>query len=109
MLATQLPLQEFGFAAGVTGALLLLFLWFVRAARQDVRAAGDSAQRASHEFTEYLKDTAGKQTEVLVGVANVLERTLRTSGEHEERAAKRHEEVMRALREERPRSGERGG
>ncbi len=101
VLATQLPLQEFGFAAGVTGALLLLFLWFVRAARQDVRASAESALKTAGEFTEYLKDTAGKQTEVLVSVANVLERTQRSTADHEERAAKRHEEVMRALREER--------
>lgn len=119
-LVTALPLQEFGFAAGVTGGLLMLFIWFVRAARHDVRstaaqaridarnaadlarldvqAAAERARRTSAEFTDYLKTTSGEQTRVLIGVANVLERSLMTMDKHDEHATGRHAEIMRELR-----------
>ncbi|MCR4339347.1 MAG: hypothetical protein NUW01_05610, partial [Gemmatimonadaceae bacterium] len=67
--------------------IMTTFLWFVRSARADLN-------RAHEDFTNYLQHTAGRQTEALLSVANNLERQIEISRQHEDRALRRHEQLV---------------
>lgn len=92
MTAGDLGLSEYGPLGVVAGSLLVLFIWFVRAARADLR---DSRT----EFVDYLKNEGQKSTETLVAVANALQSAMRSQEDHDERAQKRHTDVLHRIEE----------
>lgn len=76
---------------GIIGALILpmmsTFLWFVRGARIDLN-------KAHQDFTNYLQETASKQTEAILSVANSLERQIEAMRHHEDRANRRYDQLI---------------
>ena len=91
---------EWGIVGVIVGIVMLLigtFLWWVRAARQDLRVS----QKA---FIDYLMTTGAHQNEALVATANELHRLSERQslqGErqqaHETRAQARHEAMVMAM------------
>lgn len=87
---SELPIGDYGVLAALVFTMMGTFLWFVRAARIDLN-------RAHADFTDYLKETASNQTEALVSVGNALQASIEQSRAHEDRANRRHEQVMRQI------------
>lgn len=84
---------EWGIVAVIVTIVMLLlgtFLWWVRAARNDLRQ-GQAA------FIDYLVTTGGKQSETLVATANELHRLSERQDAHEARAQARHEATVMAM------------
>ena len=85
---------DFGLTGLIVGLIVIpiitFFLGFVNTARSDLRDSNTA-------FTDYLKETASKQTEALVSVGNALQRSIEAASYHEVRAAKRHAQVLAAM------------
>lgn len=86
--------SEFGLTGVIVGLIVIpivsAFLRYTNSARADLK-------QVNSEFTNYLKDMSGKQTEALVSVGNALQQSMEASRKHEERANRRHAQVMTAL------------
>lgn len=100
--------QEFGLLGAVVIPIVTTFVWYVRAMRADLKedraAFRTDINQAHGEFTDYLKESAERQTqaavrqtEALVSVGNALQSAMAASEAHERRALRRHEQVMAQL------------
>lgn len=84
---------EWGIVGVIVGIVMLLiatFLWWVRAARTDLRVS----QKA---FIDYLMTMGAHQNEALVATANELHRLSQRQEAHEDRAQARHEANVQAM------------
>lgn len=98
---SELPVGDYGIVGTLALLMMGTFLWYVRAARQDLKDAhktsSETIAQAHTDFTTYLKETASKQTEALVSVGNALQASIEQARAHEERANRRHLEVLNRL------------
>lgn len=95
----MLPWQDYGLAGLVVGVLLAAFVYWIKAARADLR----DSQR---QFVDHLKDTGARQTEAIVASAvatqqstKTLEKVVEAMNRHDSKAEIRHHDVMEKLEE----------
>lgn len=94
-----MPWQDYGLAGLVVGVLLSAFVYWIKAARADLR---DSQK----QFIDHLKSTGERQTEAIVASSvatqsstQALRELASAMNRHDAKAEHRHQEVMEKLEE----------
>jgi hypothetical protein len=82
---------------GIVGVVVTAFGFLLTWLRRDTVRAQRLAEEALEAHSAYLEKSLARQTEVLVAVANGLERLDKESRHHEDRAQQRHEQILHSL------------
>ena len=102
-----MPWQDYGLAGIITGTLLAAFVYWVKAARADLKESNRENRETNREFVDHLTRTGERQTEAIVASAvataqcvKALEQLAVTMNRHDERAELRHQDLMREIGKE---------
>lgn len=96
--ATGFGAAEWGVVGFVLAGLVALVWYLIRNGRADTLEAVAAARKAQAEFLAYVAEQGRAQVETQTAVANTVARLVERMDNNEAREAKRHDEMLAALR-----------
>lgn len=96
--ASSFGAAEWGVVGFVLAGLVALVWYLIRNGRADTLEAVAAARKSQEEFVAYVTAQGRAQVEAQLAVANTVSRLVERMDNNEEREAKRHDEMLAALR-----------
>ena len=89
-MAFDQTVADYGLALAIAIVMIPFLLGLIWLGRRDAR-------QMTHEFMTYLREDAGKQTEVLVASANAMRQMVESMRDNDKLAEKRHLDLMLSI------------